>query len=324
MSSFAYVEIRRRRDCRLSSSQEEVDLSHVVTCVEPGRNDVVATRLGDHVYWLSNNTYDAARDLLGASAYRGYEGASFGVAKGVWLVEGEPLSVGPPVGAPRDREYVLIETKWGKENGIDPFVVESDFVFKGFLGKYIEIGRVVKYRYFLAPYKKDGTPLTLSELQKTWLWKNYLSNKSVQQVLRSSSTHAKKEWWHIERMTPKAVKRFKVVWRDVADRFIPAVEATGAVAEHSAHYIAVNTLEEAYYLLAVLLAPQINAVIREISSWVGHVEPNFITYFNIPRYQANCDTHKRLAELGKKIHEEGVNDEIVKIIQTLVKELRCR
>jgi len=42
-------------------------------------------------------------------------------------------------------------------------------------------------------------------------------------------------------MRPESVKRFKVVWRDVADRFIPAVEVTGAVAEHSAHYVVVDS-----------------------------------------------------------------------------------
>jgi hypothetical protein len=304
---FAYVEVKRRR-CVPS----EEDMSNVAACVELRRRDAVAASLGGRVYWLSKDIYDVAKNLLGVSAYRGYEGASFGVAGGVWLVEGEPEPAGPG--------RVLVETRWGRENG--PFEVEEDFVFRGFFGRDIEVGRVVRHRYFLAPYRRDGTPLTLPELRRTLLWRNYLS--SVQRALQRSSRHGKREWWHIERMRPEAVGRFKVVWRDVADRFVPAVEPTGAVPEHSAHYVVVDTLEETYYLLAVLLAPQINAVVKEISAWVGHVEPSFITYFDIPKYNPACGTHRRLALIGEEVHRGGIDDETVKRVQTLAKGLKCR
>ena len=300
-----YVEAKRR-GC---VPGEEDALSNIAACVKLRRRDAVAVSLGGRVYWLSKDAYDAA--LLGVSAYRGREGVSFGVAGGVWLVEGEPKPAGPG--------RVLVETKWGREYG--PFVVEEDFVFRGFLGRDVEVGRVVRYRYFLAPYRRDGTPLALPELRKTLLWRNYLS--SVQRALLGSSRHGKREWWHIERMRPEAVSRFKVAWRDVADGFVPAVESTGAVPEHSAHYVVVDALEEAYYLLAILLAPQINAVVKEISAWVGHVEPSYVTYFSIPKYNPACETHRRLALIGEEVHRRGTDDETAKRIQTLVKKLKC-
>jgi len=303
---FAYFEARRR-------------CGQLPVCMEVRRVEMIAARLGGRMYWLSKEAYDAARGLLGASAYRGREGVSFGAAKGVWLVEGEPSPADPPPGR-RRRGYVLVETRWGRENGVGPFLVEEDFVFRGFLGRDVEVGRVARYRYFLAPYRRDGTPLTPPELRKTWLWRSYLSNESVQRALLGASRHGRREWWHIERMRPEAVSRFKVAWRDVADRFVPAVEATGAVPEHSAHYAAVESLEEAYYLLAFLLAPQINAVVREISPWVGHVEPGFLSYFSIPKYRPDCPAHRRLAEAGREIGKGGADPE--KEIERLVKE-RC-
>jgi len=123
-------------------------------------------------------------------------------------------------------------------------------------------------------------------------------------------------------MRPRAAARYKVAWRDVADRFIPAVEATGAVPAHTAHYAVVESLEEAYYLLAYLLAPQINAVVREISPWVGHVEPGFLSYFNIPKYSPRCPAHRRLADLGREVSKRGTDAGAEEEIGRLVRE-RC-
>ena len=309
---FVYFELR---GCK------PADLDQLAACAEVRRTDVVAVALGGRTYWLSRDAYEAAGGLLGASAYRGRVGASFGAARGVWLVEGAPQPAEPPPGAPRGRRYVLVETRWGRESGLGPFPVEEEFVFRGFFGRDIEVGRVASYRYFLAPYRRDGAPLSPEELRKTLLWRSYLGREEVQKALKGSASYGKKVWWHIERMGPRAVARLKVAWRDVADRFVPAVEASGAVPAHSAHYVVVESLDEAHYLLAFLLAPQINAVIREISPWVGHVEPGFLSYFNIPKYRPGCDVHRRLAELGREISKRRLDAGAEEEIGRLVREM---
>ncbi len=306
--TFTYFEIR---GCR------PADLAQAAACAEVRRKDMTAAKLGGRMYWLSKEAYEAAKDLLGASAYRGHAGAGFSTARGVWLVEGVPTPAEPPPGAPRGR-YMKVQTKWGRESGLGPFVVEEDFVFRGFLGRDVEVGRVVSYRHFLAPYRRDGTPLAPEELKKTQLWRGYLSNEAVQKALKASAKYGKREWWHIERMGPRALAKFKVAWRDVADRFIPAVEAAGAVPAHTAHYVVAETPEEAYYLLAFLLAPQINAVVKEISPWLGHVEPRFLSYFRIPKYRPDCPVHRRFAELGREISKRGLDAEAEKEIEKLV------
>ncbi len=309
--TFAYFEVR---GCKAAS------LEQLTTCAEVRRTDMVAAVLGGRTYWLSKEAYEAAKDLLGASAYRGRAGAGFSTARGVWLVEGEPTPAEPPPGAPRGRRYMQVQTRWGRESGLGPITVEEDFVFRGFLGRDVEVGRVVNYHYFLAPYRRDGTPLSPEELKKTQLWRSYLSNGAVQKALKSSAKYGKREWWHIERMGPRALAKLKVAWRDVADRFMPAVEAAGAVPAHTAHYAVAESLEEACYLLAFLLAPQINAVVREISPWLGHVEPGFLSYFRIPKYRPDCPAHRRLAELGREVGERGMDAEMEKKIEKLVEE----
>jgi hypothetical protein len=74
--------------------------------------------------------------------------------------------------------------------------------------------------------------------------------------------------------------------------------------------------------MAVLLAPQINAVVRELSPWIGHVQPRFIKYFKIPKYDPKNDIHKQLVEIGKEIYNRGdVTEEERKKIEELVKKL---
>jgi hypothetical protein len=85
----------------------------------------------------------------------------------------------------------------------------------------------------------------------------------------------------------------------------------------------VNSFEEACYLVAVLLAPQINAVVEELSPWVGHVQPRFIKYFKIPKYNPRNEVHGRLAEIGKAIYNGGEDTlkDVLKEIEELVEKL---
>jgi hypothetical protein len=290
--------------------------------------DLVPVGLVDGVHWLSVTTYNYAKNVLAingheASPYEAHEGASFDVAKGAWLIIGDPISVEPPIGAPKNEKYVYVKTVLSEELGLEPFIVEERFIFKCFKGEDVNIGKVGNYRYFLAAYKRDGTPLTEEELKQTLLWKNYLSNPQVSRILEDVSKHMKKKPWYIERMNRYAIAQYKVVWRDVATEFIPAVEATGAVPDHNVHYVIVDSLDEAYYLMTTLLAPQINAVVRELSPWIGHVQPRFIKYFRIPKYNTNKPVHKRLAEVGKAIYSEGENAlrEALKEIESLVERV---
>jgi hypothetical protein len=283
---------------------------------------MVAVRFVDGVHWLSERTYKYAEKVLGTSAYEAHEGVSFDVARGVWLVVGEPKPIEPPIGAPKGEKYVLVETELSRSLGLSPFIVEKKFIFKCFKGEDVGIGKVTRYRYFLAAYDKNANPLTIEKLEQTLLWRNYLNNPKVVEILGGVSEFMKKEMWHLERMNKYAVAQFKVVWKDVAAEFVPAVEVSRAVPDHNVHYVVIDSIEEAYYLLAVLLAPQINAVVRELSPWVGHVQPRFIKYFKIPKFNPRNEIHVKLSQLGRIIHERGgVMEEERKHIEDLVGKL---
>jgi len=104
-------------------------------------------------------------------------------------------------------------------------------------------------------------------------------------------------------MRREALARYKVVWRDVAKRFISAVVSDGAVPDYTVNYVVVDNIEEAYYLLAALLLLQINAVVEELSPWVGHVQPRFLRYFRIPKFDSKNPVYRSLTEIGKSICE---------------------
>jgi hypothetical protein len=301
----------------------EPRIGEVIDRVTAYKELMVAVELVDGVHWLRKGTYSVARNVLGTSGYEAREGVTFTSAKGAWLVVGEPTPVEAPVGAPRGERYVAVETELSRAVGLPPVIIEERFVFRGFKGEDVSVGRVTRYRYFIAAYKKNGTPLSPDELEQTMLWKNYLSKPEVTEVLGGVSKLLREELWHLERMGGRALSRYKVVWRDVARRFVPAVETSGAVPDYTVNYVPVNSFEEACYLMAVLLASQVNAVVEELTPWVGHVQPRFVKYFKIPKYNAKNEVHRRLAEIGKVIHNGGedVLEKVLKEVDELVEKL---
>jgi hypothetical protein len=285
-------------------------------------SEVVLMQFVDGVHWLARETYEYAKRVLGTSPYEAHAGATLTSEQGARIV----IAVAPtepPIGAPKNEKYVIIETKLSRDLGIAPFVAEERFLFRGIKGEDIEIGKIKTYRLFVLPYRRSGKPLTDDELKQTLLWRNYLSNPKVMEVLASTSTHLKKAFWLVERLSERALSQYKVVWRDGAETFVPAIDTTGAIPDYTVNYVPVSNLEEACYLLAVLLAPQINAVVKELVSWIGHVQPRFVKYFKIPKYNSKNEVHRMLAEIGKAIHSKGeeVLKEVLKEIEKLVEML---
>ncbi len=275
------------------------------------------------VIWISKQTYEYAKEILGSEKvyYVAHEGVSFDVARGAWKVVGEPKPVSCPPGY--GKECVYIKTKLSEKLGIGPFIVEQKFVFKGISGEHIVKGKIIGHVYLVLAYDREKRRfLTKEELAKTLLYKNYLSKPEVKKVLESVSKHMRREWWHVERMRAEVLAKYKVVWRDVAKEFIPAVDIDGVIPDHNVHYVIADSLDEAYYLMTILLSPQVNAVVRELSPWIGHIQPRFIRYFKIPKYNSCNPVHKRLAEIGRSIHQDRVKlEDVIGEIEQLVKQL---
>lgn len=286
--------------------------------------DMETVNVGGETLWLTSGTYKKASSVLGAgSDYDGHEGASLSASKGAWVIE-EIHETEPPLGTPKDREYVVVSTRLSSELGLGQFVVEKDFVFYGYEGKDIDVCGITRRRPYLLAYDRSGNPLSEAELRGTLLWRNYLSDERVKKELIGASQHLKKTWWHVERMGARTLSKLKVVWRDVAKRFIPAIDSEGHVPDYTVNYIVARDVEEARYLLAVLLSPQVNALVEELSPWIGHVQPRFLRYVSIPRYDPTKRVHKELAEVGKLVCTEGLNQELVDRIEKLVDNLRSR
>jgi len=319
---FTYIKVKGLQLSPEKFEGREPRIDEIIGKITADRELVVAVEFVDGVHWLRKSTYNTAKNVLGTSGYEAREGVTFTSAKGAWLVIDEPKPVEAPVGAPKGEKYVAVETMLGNTLGLSPVIIEERFVFRGFKGEDVDVGRVTRYRYFIAGYKRSGEPLSAEELKRTMLWKNYLLKPEVTKILSDVSRLFREELWHLERMGNEALSPYKVVWRDVAKRFIPAVETSGAVPDHTVNYVPVKSFEEACYLVAILLAPQINAVVEELTPWVGHVKPRFIKYFKIPKFNPRNEIHVKLSQLGRIIHERGgVMEEERKHIEDLVGKL---
>jgi len=272
------------------------------------------------VLWISKDTYEYAKNMLGPTRvyYVAHEGVSFDTAKGAWRIVNlsEPVRCPPGYG----NECYFVKTKLSKEQ----FIVEGKYIYKGISGEHISKGHIEGYTYLLAAFDKEKKRfLTWEDLVQTLLYKNYLSNSEIQKVLKEEvSSHLRDKWWHIERMREEVFTKYKVVWKDVAEEFIPAVDDVGFVPDHNVHYVVTNSPEEAYYLMAILLSPQVNAVVKELSTWIGHVQPRFLRYFKIPKYNPNNEVHKKLADIGRNIHEnKKVSNSDLSDIEKLIEKL---
>jgi len=276
------------------------------------------------VLWISKDTYERAKNILKPEKiyYVAHEGVSFDTAKGAWRI----VSLQGPVECPpgyKDECYI-VETALSRSRGLEPFIVEGKYVYRGISGEHLSKGRIEGYTHLLVAFDRDKKRfLTLGELEQTLLYKNYLSNPDIQKVLKEEvSKHLRSKWWHVERMREDVFARYKVVWKDVASEFIPAVDDAGFVPDHNVHYVVTSSLEEACYLMAILLSPQVNAVVRELTPWIGHVQPRFLRYFKIPKYDPKNSVHKQLADIGVDIHRnKKVSSSHLSDIEKLVDKL---
>lgn len=318
------------KEVHRSYMQRELKISTKEYIMVRIHGKIVSTnREFDETLWLSKSTYDYVKNILGPKKgkvyevyhevyYEAHEGVTFTSAKGAWIILGEP----EPVQLPGCRSCVRVQTQLSRGLNIEPLIIERDYVFKGFKGEDIEIGYIKSYRYFIAAYDKNGNPLSEKQLASTLLWRNYINLQKIIDTIRCTSKHLKRMPWYLERMKKEALAMYKVVWRDVAKEFIPAVVNDGAIPDYTVNYIVTNNLEEAYYLLAILLAPQINAVVRELSPWIGHVQPRFIRYFKIPKYDPKNRVHRELTRIGKEIcSRRSIGQSQKREIENLVEKL---
>lgn len=306
---------------------EEVYKLYLSSGFRVDSRDYVAIELGSgasrEVLWLSRGTYERSRGVLGPTRtyYVGHEGVTLTSARGAWLVINEPKPTSCPPGF--SGECFLVETRLSRSLGLGPFVIEGNYLFKAVKGSFIEVGYVSKYMYVIIPYDRVRRRfLSEGELRGTLLYRNYLSRGEVVEVLRSVSKHLRREWWYVERMRGEVFSKYKVMWRDVAKEFKVAVDTEGAIPDYTVNYVVVSSEEEANYLMTTLLSPQINEVVKELSPWVGHVQPRFLRYFKIPKYNPQNPIHKALANKGREIRsKKKLSKEDLKEIEELINKL---
>jgi hypothetical protein len=262
---------------------------------------------------VTPNIASAVRKVIGGSQY--YE-AHAGVYVGLNQVyfikvlgrapDGMLIITNPPESGQKKRVR-QVEAK-----------VEPDLVYPLIRGEDVKRWYVdFKDRYVIIPHNpKTASPIPDGDMRVRWsLIYNYLIN--YRRELEDRSIH--KLWgkgnpfYAVYDIGVYTFAPYKVVWKAIAGAItgkavsfacavVEPINGRPVIPEHSIMLVAVEALDEAYYIAGVL-----NSVIARsiIASYTYELrqETHIIDFIKIPKFDPNNDLHRRIAELSRRAHE---------------------
>jgi len=196
--------------------------------------------------------------------------------------------------------------------------VEPDLVYPLIRGEDVKRWYVdFKDRYVIIPHNpKTASPIPDGDMRVRWsLMYNYLIN--YRRELEDRSIH--KLWgkgnpfYAVYDIGVYTFAPYKVVWKAIAGAItgkavsfacavVEPINGRPVIPEHSIMLVAVEALDEAYYIAGVL-----NSVIARsiIASYTYELrqETHIIDFIKIPKFDPNNDLHRRIAELSRRAHE---------------------
>ena len=114
---------------------------------------------------------------------------------------------------------------------------------------------------------------------------------------------------------------YKVLWREMGTRFgaayvgpvdDPLLGRRVVVCDHKLYMVALETLEEAQYLTALLNAPSVADAVSAYASSLS-LGTSVVEYLRIPQFVATDPDHRRIAELcGRLVAAGGQGEQLLR------------
>jgi len=265
--------------------------------------------------WLTapGEAMPAVRKVIGASPYEAREGFNSGGLNGVyWLAIGERLPDGS----------VLIENLHDvgrKEVEEVTASIEPDLVFPLVRGRDVRRWRASPSCYALIPQDpktRVGWPVPVMQSQwpRTYA---YLKRFEQQLLERSSSSVPKAPFYSVYAVSDYSFAPYKVVWRDMGEGMATAVVGSvedadlGTKLVMPEHHVMLVPFEEpleAQYLCAALNSAPADLVVRGYTVST-QISTHVLQYVAVPKFEAENEVHRRLAELSMRAHELAAQGE---------------
>ncbi|MFP3157046.1 MAG: N-6 DNA methylase [Caldivirga sp.] len=259
---------------------------------------------------ITPNIVNAVRRIIGGSQhYEAYEGVNTALNQVYYVKvlgrapDGMLVVTNPPESGQK-KKVKQVETK-----------VEPDLVYPLVRGEDVERWYVdYKDRYVIIPHNsRTASPIPEGDMRVRWpLTYSYLVN--YRRELEDRSIH--KLWgrgnpfYAVYDIGTYTFAPYKVVWKEVSARMtvggfhVAVIEPLQdkylgektVVPDHTVVLIPVGDRDEAYYLAGIL-----NSTIITFALQYAVVES--ISNLNIPKFNPNNESHRRVAELSRRAHE---------------------
>lgn len=262
----------------------------------------------------SGHLADSSR-LLGKSAYRGRTGVFTGGANSVYYLEPlEPLQPG---------ERTLCRNRPERGRRAAPAVeakLESDLLYEVVSGRDMDFWRSGSSGLLLCPHtatsRMDAIPPEAMESQYPATLAYLESMRPVLDARRGFSTweepYRLRAFYVLQRVGAYTFANYKVGWKYISDRFVPAVIGPDSMGRprlpnDKVMFIATNSATEAYYLAGFLSSSPISWFIGARTS-AQQVSASAIDGLAIPAFDRQDPRHKQLAALCRSGHLRKARD----------------
>ncbi|MBX9076560.1 SAM-dependent DNA methyltransferase [Streptococcus anginosus] len=285
--------------------------------------------------------------LNGAPAeYKGRKGIEPAGAKGIYILkhphknEDGTLNIINDISRQRRKDL--------KSKGEQKGNIESTFVYPMLGGRNIQRWKVVSNEFMLVPHKVD-TPYGLKEdiladeAPKTYEWLEYYKDGLLASRIQSGKFYnpETQPWYRLDNVGDYTFSDYKVIWKEQASSFAAVAigkystlpqsdleifggEDKAVVVDSKVLMLATDTMDEAYYISAILNSKSIRDIIDAYSVGLNR-GVDVLKNIKIPKYDSSIALHVQISELSKRIHEKAKSDSSTEMLEgeldNLVKSL---
>lgn len=281
-----------------------------------------------------------------ASVYKGRKGIEPAGAKGVYVLKTPSKNKDGSLNIINDMSRQ--RRKDLKSKGEQKGTIEGTFVYPMLGGRNIQRWKVVSNEFMLVPHKID-TPYGLdetilaTEAPQTYMWLEYYRDGLLATRIQNGKFYNPdtQPWYRLDNVGDYTFADYKVIWKEQASSF--AAVAIGnysslpnadldlfdkkdkpVVVDSKVLMLATETMEEAYYVSAILNSKSIRDIIDAYSVGLNR-GVDVLKNIRIPKYDMNDSLHIKIARKSENIHQAAKNDmSIVKLeseLDALVKLL---
>jgi len=309
--------------------------------------------------WLTlpEKAFNAVNKVKGKGFYRAYAGIYSGGANAVyWLnILGVASRRKEEIGIPaylrnildiKDAEIELkdiivenITEGMKKEVKRVRTTIEDFFVFPLIKTQHLSKWKLKGYIYTLQMNRPDK----LQGIDERWVKVNFPKTygylKGFERILKERAAYkkylGKAPFYSMYDLGEYTFSPYKVVWNQMGSKLSACVigsvndeflEEKMIIPEHVLAFVPTDNENEAYFICAVLNSSMVDLVIRSIAGGTKSFgTPKIIEEtIRIPKFEANNDSHCKLAELSRKAHEiasKGDEDKLREVEEEIDSEV---